>query len=75
VFEEGMVMGIEGREGEFRVGGVRLENMVLVTKDGAEIIDYTPRDHILEPVVPHLWSPISDVSGERTKTRSRKPRK
>ncbi len=67
VFEEGMVMGIESREGEFRVGGVRLENMVVVTKDGAEIIDYTPRDHILEPVVSHLWSPILAVGEEKKK--------
>jgi hypothetical protein len=43
-------------QGEHRAGGVRLENMVVVTKDGAEIIDHTPCDHILESEVSHLWS-------------------
>lgn len=46
-FEEGMAIAVECREGEHRVGGVRLENMVIVTKDGAEIIDHFPRDEIL----------------------------
>lgn len=46
-FEEGMAIAVECREGEHRVGGVRLENMVVVTKDGAEIIDHFPRDEIL----------------------------
>ena len=35
------------REGERRVGGVRLENMLVVTKTGAEIMDYFPREEIL----------------------------
>lgn len=48
VFEEGMVIAIESREGETRVGGVRLEDVVVVTKNGAELIDYFPRDEILE---------------------------
>ena len=48
VFEPGMVVAIEGREGEDRVGGVRLENMIVVTESGAEIIDHFPRDQILE---------------------------
>lgn len=56
VFEEGMVLGVESREGEFRSGGVRLENMVVVTRDGAEIIDHMPREHILEPEVSHCWA-------------------
>lgn len=56
VFEEGMVLGVESREGEFRFGGVRLENMVVVTKDGAEIIDHMPREHILEPEVSRCWA-------------------
>jgi Xaa-Pro aminopeptidase len=47
VFEEGMTIAVEGREGERRVGGVRLENMLVVTKDGAEIMDRFPRDEIL----------------------------
>ena len=44
VFEPGMVLAVESREGEFRAGGVRLENMIVITKDGAEIIDH---NHIL----------------------------
>jgi Xaa-Pro aminopeptidase len=47
VFEEGMTIAVESREGERRVGGVRLENMLVVTKDGAEIMDRFPRDEIL----------------------------
>ena len=46
-FEEGMVIAYESLEGEHRVGGVRMENMVLVTKDGPEILDHFPRDEIL----------------------------
>jgi Xaa-Pro aminopeptidase len=46
VFEEGMTIAVESREGETRVGGVRLENMLVVTKDGAEIMDRFPRDEI-----------------------------
>ena len=47
VIEEGMVIAYESLEGEHRVGGVRMENMVVVTKDGAEIMDFFPRDEIL----------------------------
>lgn len=47
VFEPGMVVAVESREGEHRVGGVRLENMVVVTDKGAEIIDHFPREEIL----------------------------
>jgi Xaa-Pro aminopeptidase len=47
VFEEGMAIAIEGREGEPGVGGVRLEDAVVVTKDGAELIDHWPREEIL----------------------------
>lgn len=47
VFEPGMTIAIEGREGEVGVGGVRLEDVVVVTKDGAELIDHFPRDEIL----------------------------
>ena len=47
VFEEGMCLAVESREGEQRVGGVRLENMLVITKDGAEIIDHFPREEIL----------------------------
>ena len=47
VFEEGMTIAVESREGETRVGGVRLENMIVVTKNGAEIMDHFPREEIL----------------------------
>jgi len=47
VFEEGMTIAVECREGEHRVGGVRLQNMLVVTKTGAEIMDYFPREEIL----------------------------
>ncbi|MFQ5879847.1 MAG: M24 family metallopeptidase [Dehalococcoidia bacterium] len=47
VFEPGMVIAIEDLEGEHRVGGVRMENMVVVTEEGAELIDHFPRDEIL----------------------------
>jgi Xaa-Pro dipeptidase len=47
IIEEGMVIAYESLEGEHRVGGVRMENMVVVTQNGAEIIDHFPRDEIL----------------------------
>jgi len=46
-FEKGMVIAYETLEGEHRVGGVRLENMVLVTDDGCEVLDHYPRDVII----------------------------
>lgn len=47
VFEVGMTIAIEGREGERGVGGVRLEDGVVVTEQGAELIDHWPRGEIL----------------------------
>ena len=44
---EARPLAVESREGETRVGGARLENMLVVTKNGAEIMDYFPRDEIL----------------------------
>lgn len=46
-FEKGMVIAYETLEGEHRVGGVRLENMVLVTDDGCEVMDHFPREEII----------------------------
>ncbi len=54
VFMPGMTLAVEGREGEFGVGGVRFEHMVVVTEDGAEVIDHIPRD-ILKPPVSRCW--------------------
>ncbi|MBI4331120.1 MAG: aminopeptidase P family protein [Chloroflexi bacterium] len=47
IIEPGMVIAVESCEGEHRVGGVRLENMVVVTETGCEIIDHFPREEIL----------------------------
>ncbi len=49
VFEEGMVIAVECREGEPFVGGARLEQMTVVTKTGNEIITLVPAEEILYP--------------------------
>lgn len=45
-FEPGMVMAVECREGELRYGGVRLEEMVLVTDTGHEVITTWPSEEL-----------------------------
>ena len=49
VFEEGMVIAVESREGEHFAGGSRLEQMVVVTKTGNEVITLVPADEIISP--------------------------
>ena len=47
VFEPGMVIAVEGREGEPGYGGVRFEEMVVVTETGHEIITTWPSEEII----------------------------
>jgi Xaa-Pro aminopeptidase len=47
ILEAGMTFAVESREGREGEGGVRLENMVVVTENGAEVMDHFPRDEIL----------------------------
>lgn len=42
-----MVIAVESLEGEWRAGGVRLEDMVVVTEQGPQVIDHYPRDEII----------------------------
>ena len=47
VLEPGMVVAVECREGEWGYGGVRLEEMVLVTESGNRILSKWPADEII----------------------------
>lgn len=47
VLKAGHCLAVETREGKWRVGGARIEDMIVVTENGAEIINRTPRDEIL----------------------------
>ena len=42
-----MVIAYETIKGAWREGGARFEDMVVVTKDGPEILDLYPRDEII----------------------------
>lgn len=45
-FQPGMVIAVECREGEPGYGGVRLEEMVLVTEDGNELLTTWPSEEV-----------------------------
>lgn len=47
VFEPGMTLAVEAHKGERGLGGVRIEDMVLVTENGAEVVNHWPRDEII----------------------------
>jgi len=46
-FEPGMAIAVESREGQPGYGGVRLEEMVVVTEHGNELISNWPSEEIL----------------------------
>jgi len=46
-FEPGMVVAVECREGESGYGGVRLEEMVLVTETGRRVLNTWPAEEIV----------------------------
>jgi Xaa-Pro aminopeptidase len=47
VLEPGMVVAVECREGEWGYGGVRLEEMVLVSETGNRILSNWPSEEII----------------------------
>lgn len=47
IFEPGMVIAVECREGEWGYGGVRLEEMVLVTDGGHRVLSNWPSEEIV----------------------------
>ncbi len=47
ILQAGMTFAVESREGREGEGGVRLENMVVVTETGAEVMDHFPREEVL----------------------------
>lgn len=47
IIEAGNCIAIESREGEWRVGGARIEDMIVVTENGAELINRMPRDEMI----------------------------
>ena len=47
VLEPGMVIAVECREGEWGYGGVRLEEMVLITETGNRILSTYPSEEII----------------------------
>jgi Xaa-Pro dipeptidase len=47
VLEPGMVVAVECREGEWGYGGVRLEEMVLVTESGTRVLSNWPSEEII----------------------------
>jgi Xaa-Pro aminopeptidase len=53
VLEPGMVVAVECREGEWGYGGVRLEEMVLVTETDTRVLSTWPSEELI-PVAPVL---------------------
>jgi len=47
LLEPGMVVAVECREGEWGYGGVRLEEMVLVTENGTRVLSNWPSEEII----------------------------